>query len=1089
MNEDIKRQNIVEKLSDNVFVEAGAGAGKTTLIVKRIINQLKAGIEPGAIVVITFTNAAAEELRSRITQQVRKACKDEDISEAERQNLENAVLYLDLMNISTIHSFCFKLLQERVFDAKLPMDAALMENDETKAQHNRFLSDWTNQLTRTDWDNLLRCGDTSKVAQESVGCMFDMICELSDDTVIQYNPSACRDNGEAEAKNLVDQFAMMLCRIMEHCTGTQGLTIETLPDKKLRAVGVKIKKHLLESKVPYMSILKDLAGEFTGKTTKYINIKKADIPKGVTEDDIAKMDMQLREFSEITHATRIEELLYQFNNYKYTMYLIYAIKARDAYRSQRSYNKISNDDLLQKTHRLICESPDARTYFARKIKCIYVDEFQDTDHIQEEFIWKLAACDEDEMQLRDGALFLVGDPKQSIYRFRGAEPEVYFKAKDKMANLTNASVYCLDYNFRSNEKIISWVNREFRGRNICTGGYRAMVHRKALPLQVDTKALAGVYYFKNPKDSSTNMAEDANKLVNLIYKARNNGYKICRYDKNNQPYWDEIKYSDFLVLCSSHKDMDGYVELMKQYGIPVQVYGEIHLEESRVLNSYVRLFEYLVNPYDRLKKASAVECLQKNGIWKASVLAKLCKETKGMGVSGIATYLLQHPELMLPQAMPISKAEYKSVQTMLHQMVENVLASRDNSVDVIGEQFWKYSKGITERELSLDPGEEAVRFMNLHKAKGLEGNIVVLTKRNENINFKGSSFRKDSAYYPVCKKENRTTEWVSYEKDIDVYTKAKRGNEEERIRLEYVAATRAEQVFIVMDSISDNAMFSDYGIISDVENNTVADLIDDGQELIKTDEKQSILAPEDIKIKVEITALGIMQDTPVYKSYSPSDFEKKSKSKSENEEIEREEAEIRRPKGNIFGTAMHRVFELLIERCRVNFSVDDEQRNRIIDISVRQAIKENISDIASEEVVLYEEYLTKMARCFMQWADATGVLKNAKEVYTELPFSFYDEALETPKGTERVWMNGTADFVVQEQNGSYVVYDYKSDHDVNLTEKGFENALREKYSGQLHMYRIAVSRLFNVPKGNVKLQIISFRGDENLSLKCTEILS
>ena len=171
-----------------------------------------------------------------------------------------------------------------------------------------------------------------------------------------------------------------------------------------------------------------------------------------------------------------------------------------------------------------------------------LDEFQDTDHIQEEFIWKLAACDEDEMQLRDGALFLVGDPKQSIYRFRGAEPEVYFKAKDKMANLTNASVYCLDYNFRSNEKIISWVNREFMGRNICTGGYRAMVHRKALPLQVDTKALAGVYYYKNPKDSSTNMAEDANKLVNLIYKARNNGYKICRYDKNNQPYWDEIKY-------------------------------------------------------------------------------------------------------------------------------------------------------------------------------------------------------------------------------------------------------------------------------------------------------------------------------------------------------------------------------------------------------------------------------------------------------------------------------------------------------------------------------------------------------------------
>ncbi len=1087
MNEETKRQNIIENLSDNVFVEAGAGAGKTTLIVKRIINQLKSGIEPGAIVVITFTNAAAEVLRSRITEQVRNACKDEKLSDTERQNLESAVLYLDLMNISTIHSFCFKLLQERVFDAKLPMDVALMEKDETKVQHSRFFSSWMKQLTKADWENLLRCNDSNYTATENVRCFFDMICELPDDTVIQYDQNACNDTGEAEAKILVDQFAVMLCQIMGRCTGTQGLTIETLPDKNLRAVGGKIKKYLQEPKVPYMSILKELSGKFTGKTTKYINVKKADIPKDITEDDIVKMDVQLRDFSEVTHATRIEELLYQYNNYKYTMHLIYAIKARDAYRRQRAYSAVSNDDLLQKTHRLICESPEAGEYFAKKIKCIYVDEFQDTDHIQEEFIWKLAVRNDDETKLRDGALFLVGDPKQSIYRFRGAEPEVYFKAKAKMEKLSNAAVYCLDYNFRSNEKIISWVNREFRGRNICTGGYRDMVYRKELPTQNDAKTLAGVYYYKNPIDSCTNMAEDANKLVNLIYKAKNSGYKICRYDKNNQPFWDEIKYSDFLVLCSSHKDMDGYVELMKEYGIPVQVYGEIHLNESRVLNSFVRLFEYLTHPYDRLKKAGAVECLQKNDIWKETVLKRLCKETKGMGASGIATYLLQHPELMLPQAITISKAEFKSVQTMLQQMVENVLASKDNSADVIGEQFWNYSEGVIERELSLNANEEAVRFMNLHKAKGLEGNIVVLAKRNEHKNFRGSSFRQDGVYYPICKKENRAVEWISYQKDADVYAKAEKDDEEERIRLEYVAATRAEQVLIVMDAISDNAMFSDYNIVSMVDNNTVADLIDDGQKIEIPNEQQSILEPTSVKAKVEMTELGILQDSPVYKAYSPSDFETASKIKQEILANCSEKQTTRRPKGNIFGTAMHRVFELLIERCRVDSAMDESQKDRMIDICVRQAIKENMADIASQELALYEEYLVKMAQCFIQWANKTGILKDAGEVYTELPFSFYDDTMEMKNGPEKVWMNGTADLVIQEQNGSYVVYDYKSDRDVYLTEEEFEISLKEKYSGQLYMYRQAVSRLFNIPKENVKLRIVSFMGDEDITLKCTEI--
>ena len=110
MTENEMRKCIEENLQDNVFVEAGAGAGKTSLIVKRIVNQLKSGIMPDTIVVITFTNAAAEELRSRITLCVRAACKEPSYSEPERANLCNAVKYLDRMNISTIHSFCFNII-------------------------------------------------------------------------------------------------------------------------------------------------------------------------------------------------------------------------------------------------------------------------------------------------------------------------------------------------------------------------------------------------------------------------------------------------------------------------------------------------------------------------------------------------------------------------------------------------------------------------------------------------------------------------------------------------------------------------------------------------------------------------------------------------------------------------------------------------------------------------------------------------------------------------------------------------------------------------------------------------------------------
>ena len=123
MTEEALRKQIIEKLDDNVFVEAGAGAGKTTLIVSRIVNQLRQGIAPESIVVITFTNAAAEELRTRITGKVMEAGTDTSLTEKERANLQTALRRLDLMNISTIHSFCFKLLQERSFDAAIPLDS------------------------------------------------------------------------------------------------------------------------------------------------------------------------------------------------------------------------------------------------------------------------------------------------------------------------------------------------------------------------------------------------------------------------------------------------------------------------------------------------------------------------------------------------------------------------------------------------------------------------------------------------------------------------------------------------------------------------------------------------------------------------------------------------------------------------------------------------------------------------------------------------------------------------------------------------------------------------------------------------------
>ena len=1075
MNEDAKRKDIIERLEDNVFVEAGAGAGKTTLIVSRIINQLKAGILPGAIVVITFTNAAAEELRSRITKKVRETCKEPGLSKLEYANLKNAVLYLDLMNISTIHSFCFKLLQERIFDAKLPMEVTLMEEEESRAQSERFFRDWSSKLSSQEWQELEAVGDGRYMSLERIKGLFMSICELPEETIVTFDASAVTFTGDAQAQALAMEFADLLCDKLGQALGKTGLTMDTISEDNLSKTGKDIKKLFMQPEIDYLQVLHEANAPSPNKS-KFLKVTKKKLAPGA---DVAVLDGECRKWAEETHGAAILNLLEQKKKSKYTLYLTYALRARDEYRANRSLSKVSNDDLLQKTRTLVCESKTAREYFASKIQCIYVDEFQDTDHIQEEFIWKLASKAEDDTQLRPGALFVVGDPKQSIYRFRGAEPQVYFSTKAKMESLPNAKVYCLDYNFRSNEKIISWVNKEFAKKDICSGGYREMVHKKQLPASIPGNLLAGIYYYHGI-NQVTSMAEDIIALAALIKNLVDKDYFICDYDDQHQPYMRRIEYSDFLVLCYSKKEMSGYLDCLNQCGIPVHITGEIPLAGNGALNSYARLFDYLTHPSDYLKRAGARECLQKNGYNQEEILSCLAQEVKEMNASGVANYLLQHPELLLPVDNTITEAQILSVQTKLQQMVEYVLGAQSNQEENPAQSFWKYSEKMVERELSLEESPNAVRFMNVHKAKGLEGNIVIMTKRKESFTFRESAYRDGNKFYPVCVGSFGSTEWSSYHDAKDVFEKAEKEDAQERVRLEYVAATRAKQAFIVMDMVGGKPMFMQYDVMNSCTSQTVEHIIDKSQLLQVSTSQLKTYTFKDKKAKVLAT--------PVYHHYKPSDFEGTvTSTKKADEEASENSKSSKRPKGNIFGNAMHRSLELLIERWRVDFSKAPEQLESIISLSVNQALKEDVENILPEEKEIYKEYLRRMLKSFAIWAYEQKLFTEALEVYTEMPFSFFEEALLVEEETLPCWMNGTADLVVRDKSGDYWVLDYKSDRDVNRTEEEFVKALEKKYSGQLQQYRFAVSRLINVPKEKIRLKIISFAGEDEMPVRITEL--
>ncbi len=971
VDENTQRADIIHNIQENVFVEAGAGAGKTTLIVERIMEQLKSGVEPEQIVVITFTNKAAEELRGRIITRVMN-----------NEPLRDVYQKIDQMNISTIHSFCFKLLGEQIFEAKLPMDFCLLEQEGAERQQDKIFSEYVGGLKETDWEHFEDYELDNKRAIAGMKEFYRSICELPDGTDIK-NDSA-----------LSGQYA------------------KTYSDEKKLAC-------------------------------------------------------------------------------RYVMLLEHAIEARKKYRRERSRRLLTNDDLLQKTYHLLCagdKAGQARAYFAKKYKCIYVDEFQDTDRIQEQFIWQLAADPDDPTKLRDGALFLVGDPKQSIYRFRGAQPEIYFEAKRKMGELDNAKVYCLNYNFRSNETLVSWVNQYFKDQDIADEPYADMVvPENAGDLKHD-RLLVGHYCIKVkaeelPDGDATKVDEirlvDAKNLSELIHRLVRDQYEII--DKNDAGELEKrpIRYSDFLVLCAQKEHMDIYFSEMKEKGIPVIFNGKASLRENSALNSYVRLFHYLTNPYDRTKRFGAAEALKHAGYEEVDPLLEAIKNAAPKDPHEIAGYLLSRLELLLPVDQTIGERELRSVQTKLEQMYENILAA--GALDDI----WHYIDADMEYEMSLEEQPNAVRFMNLHKAKGLEGNIVILTDRCEKMKEKHGTFHSKEDYYPAIRQNWGKDKWTAYDHLSVIKELAVKQELQEQTRLAYVAATRAKQVFIVTEPLSDCCMFYDF------EGTDLTKLLEADESGDKTKSKQPELKPYKVKpFDPENHEESVRK--AVYKSKKPSDFEQPSsvRAKANQEKGADYKPDPNRPKGNVFGTVMHRSFQLLIERWRENFrrSPKEADLQNIIEVSIRQAIMESRKDMKPEDVKIYYDYLKEIATNFAWWAYDVRLFRDALEVYTELPFSYYEDKKEEEKKEEgNVWMNGTADLIIKNRDEAgkicYQVLDYKSDHDEYINdEEIFRTTLDERYKGQLEQYCHAVKRLFggSHEEMKVRLQIISFKRDKNV---------
>ena len=482
----------------SLLVEAGAGSGKTALLAGRVALLIGIGIHPKNIAAITFTEAAAAELLERIESIVRTLLSGEmpvelaealpaGLTETQRTRLQNGADALDEITCTTIHGFCQQLIRPYPVETGLDPGTTIIDPPAAELAYQDLMEAWLSARFGRDrgTEGLGRIPPMKDIGGEE-DFFSELLLRSSDETLelIQRMAQFLKIHRTAQGASAeIDQaifgrfveataaFATWYkdCGVVEPVTAgliddlgqvsdmvqeasMQPLTGRRIAELLFHEPPSACKKRQREFKQwQFKTKWKD-AARAGGRSVAYGEQLSATGEKryGVCVEAYGAVCSGLG-------ALAFERFVAEFD------------ALRDLYREYKHDAALLDfDDLLHHARDLLKNNEPVRVALAERYSHILVDEFQDTDPIQAEIVWRLAgegdpASPWHEHVIRPGALFLVGDPKQAIYRFRGADVQTYLVAKRSLSEHDPASNLGISANFRTREPILEYVNEHFEG--------------------------------------------------------------------------------------------------------------------------------------------------------------------------------------------------------------------------------------------------------------------------------------------------------------------------------------------------------------------------------------------------------------------------------------------------------------------------------------------------------------------------------------------------------------------------------------------------------------------------------------------------
>ena len=858
------RERIRTALDDTIVVEAAAGTGKTTELVARIVTLLassKATVDQ--VAAVTFTEKAAGELKLRVREELEKA--RSRAAADERDALERALAQLEEAHLSTIHGFCAELLRERPVEAQVDPEFAVL----TEAQADRLFDEafrlWLHRQLQEPGEGVRRClrrpdppwkddGD----AEGPVGRLRAAGRALREwrdfDRPWRRDPF----DREAEIRRIVQEVREFAALTAAASWLGDNLYKGTAPVRRLAAELERAQAEGASDFDGWEAGLIGLGADRELAETRKRPGAKAGYGSGVARTDVLRsFDALLESLGAFQRAADAD---------------LASLLQRDLQDCLSAYAELKRRagaldflDLLLGARRLVRDHPDVRATFQTRLRFIFIDEFQDTDPLQAEILLLLAADESGQapgagarelapdwrtLPLRRGALFIVGDPKQSIYRFRRADVGTYQEVRERLIRTHGALPLRLTTNFRSVPNIQELVNAAFSP--VMTGN-RETLQAAYVPLAPFRQHLV----FDSPRASGEGDPQPSVVVLPVPrpYGKRNvAGYAVeaslpdavgafvhwlvsesgwtVSERQNGIEHRVPVRPRHVCVLfrrfVSWREDVTrGYVEALEARGVPHLLVGGRSFHEREEVEALRAALAAIEWPDDQL-----------------SVYATLRGALFALGEESLLDYWYRHPRRRfhpfdVPDDLPESLAPIRDALAALRELhvrrnhrpaadtiSELLRATRAHVAFVLrpaGEQAlanvmhvaelarqYEADGGISFRgfvdELRsaadrfespeapvLEEGSEGVRLMTVHKAKGLEFPVVILADPTCRLNrtTAGRALDPDTRTCAIRLAGCAPSELV--ERQAEEVAR----DEAEGVRLAYVAATRARDLLVI----------------------------------------------------------------------------------------------------------------------------------------------------------------------------------------------------------------------------------------------------------------------------------------------------